>query len=82
MSYRATQKDIEQALNVLNSNIKRRGVKVHLGGRYGYQALDLYNLKGGCLKTVRTGMTKGETLQCVYDMLEGISLYTRPRTKA
>ena len=77
MSYRATEKDIKQALNILNGDIKTRGIKVELCGRYNYQALDLFDLDRKCLKTVRTGMTKGQALQCVYDMLEGIALYTR-----
>jgi len=71
---RTTLKDIDQGLKVLNNAIKDKGVQVKLGQRYGYKALDLYNMKGGCLKTVRTGMSSGETMQCIWDIMKGIYL--------
>ena len=76
---RIKEKDIEQALTVLNNMIEHNKVKVQLCGRYGYQALDLFNMEGGCLKTVRTGLTKREAFDAVNHMIEGIMLADEKR---
>ncbi len=72
---RATEKDVDDALNTLNELIKPRGIQVKRQGRYGYQGLDLFNLNGGCLSTVATGFTKGQALDYVWALLKGIELY-------
>ena len=73
---RTTEGDIDLALESLNNAIKSQGVQVKRQGRYGYQGLDLYNLEGGCLNTVKTGLTTGQALDYVWAMIKGIDLYT------
>lgn len=79
---RVSERDIEQALHILNGCVEKTGYKVVRGGRYGYQALDLYKMVpgrawGDCMSTIRCGMTKAECLMVVSSMLDGISIYKR-----
>ena len=74
---RVKKADVDQALVVLNNILKTRGgFEVHREGRYGYQALELYDNRG-LVRTIRTGMSTRGALYCVQDMISGIMIYQR-----
>ena len=66
---RTSEKDVDLALETLNKAIESQGVQVKRQGRYGYQGLDLFNMEGGCITTVSTGLTTGQALDYVWAML-------------
>ena len=79
---RTTEKDILNVQDQLNSIIRHKGIEVRLGGRYGYQAFDLFRTKrkgGSCMQTIRAGMTKKEAYDYLWALLKGIELYTWKR---
>lgn len=76
MTRRTTKNDIQRTEAIINKALEKSGVLISVQGRYGYQGIDLYNNRG-CLRTIRTGLTKGQALDYLNAMLEGIFLYTR-----
>jgi len=67
----------------MNNSLKRKGVnkRIKLGRRYGYKALDLYDAKGGMLKTLRSGMSSGEAKEYLYAMQTGVDVYRKPKPR-
>jgi len=64
---RVTIGEIDAALSRVNSCLAKQ--EIHLGQRYGYSALDLYEKDTGCMKaTLVTGCTRRE----VYDYLSAM----------
>lgn len=61
--------DIRYYERLVNGMLEK--VEVHVGGRYGYYAIDLYDKDGGMVDTVRTGMSKKEAYDCLV-VMEGI----------
>jgi len=76
---RTKKQDVDQLLVILNGLLAsaKSTARVKREGRYGYQALDHYDLRDRCRGTIKTGLSTGQALYYVEAMIEGIELYTR-----
>jgi hypothetical protein len=45
--------------------------KFRCQGRYGYIGIDEFDEKGGCLRTYKTGLTKKQAYETLYDLWRG-----------
>ena len=68
MTERTTLADIRRAEEWVNEYLVPRGYEVHIGQRYGYKAVDIYQADGGLLDTLVSGITAREA----YDILRGM----------
>jgi len=88
MAQRITEKDLEGAVERLNSifGYKRiyikskaeyKGAAFSIGYAYGGARLEKYNKKGSGMSDVSPRGTKSETYDYIWAMIEGISQYKR-----
>ena len=72
---RVTLEELKGSLKNLNEMLSPN-LEVHLGQRYGYKALDLYDPRSGHLRTtLRSGMSSGEAYEYIWAMIKGMELY-------
>lgn len=79
---RTTKKELIGIISNLNDSLKRRGInkEIHLGERYGYKALDLYNSKTNSkIDTIATGMTAGEVERYLRAMEKAREIFKKPK---
>ena len=71
---RVTLEELKGSLKNLNEMLSPN-LEVHLGQRYGYKALDLYDSKGNLRSTLRSGMSSSEVYEYIWAMVKGMELY-------
>lgn len=71
---RTSSEDIKEYLNYINRVIKEGNIKIGLEGRYGYWAIDLYDLNDNIQRTLKTGMSKKEVKLFLDGLSSGIDL--------
>jgi hypothetical protein len=76
MSEKVTREQLDRMAETINRMLKGTGNKIVIGGRYGYTAVDLgYEDKPyGLQDTLRSGMTKKETLEYMWALKKGMEL--------
>lgn len=79
MGDRTTLENLRNRAETINKYFKNRrvGVQIEIGQRYGKKAIDLYDLKGGMLDTVRSGMTSGECYEFMLAMIKTMDIIGR-----
>lgn len=71
---RTTTEDIKENLRYINRIIAEGNIKIELEGRYGYNAIDLYDLDDNMQRTLKTGMSKKEVKLFLDGLSSGIDL--------
>jgi len=79
MADRITKANLEASAENINNRLarKRIPVRVEVGYRYGYKALDLYEAgkdKYKQLETIRSGMTAGQCHEFMFAMMKALDL--------
>ena len=78
MADRITKANLEASAENINKRLarKRIPVRVEVGYRYGYKALDLYKAgeKYHQLETIRSGMTAGQCHEFMFAMMKALDL--------
>ena len=89
---RATLKEVEGAIKLVNGVIEPCNAKIELGQRYNYKCIDLYQIKPSehmvkygsgptLMETLQCGLSTSGALDYVRAMAQGLRIGRNPRGK-